>query len=269
MTIAAYTVEIDRPVAPLNIGERGMGVRRVQEWLGLHAIAGVAIDGEYGPATARAVSSFQRGHGLEQTGSVDKATWEALVRPLVMEPLSKDWGDKTQSFGEAAVDIASTWLGEEHPREIGGDNKGPWVRHFCRGPEVAWCQGFASTVWAEAARHVGVEPPLELVLDGIWCLFVPRMVQEAKAKGLFASGTTNGVRPTPGSMFFLRGGPYGYLHVGIVEAAHDDGTMTTIEGNTNDDGSANGYEVARRVRRISGCDFAILPAAPAGAILPA
>ena len=56
-------------------------------------------------------------------------------------------------------------------------------------------------------------------------------------------------------MFFLRGGPYGYLHVGIVEQAHSDGTMTTIEGNTNHDGSANGYEVCRRVRRIETCDF--------------
>lgn len=250
-----YAAEYDPPLLPLVQSKAGLPVRRVQEWLGLHGL-GVAIDAVYGPATAAAVSEFQERAGTgvyKQLGQVDRPTWQRLVAPLGTAQILTG-----QPYGAAVVEIAEAYL-KQRAREIGGDNRGPWVRHFCRGPEVAWCQGFASTVWADAARQCELEPPLDLELDGIFCLFVPRMVQEAKAKGLFQSGAGGQARPTPGSMFFLRGGHYGYTHVGIVVSVTPAGLMQTIEGNTNDDGSANGYEVARRVRQVEGSDFAVLP----------
>jgi peptidoglycan hydrolase-like protein with peptidoglycan-binding domain len=248
MKIERYGAELSAPLVA-RVGARGMGAQRVQEWLGLHGI-GVVIDAEFGPATAKAVSIFQGRNGLPETGEVDESTWRRLVRPLA---------DATPPgslpFGAAVVAIAEGHL-KARAREIGGDNRGPWVRHYCRGQSVAWCQGFASTMWADADRAIGGELPLNLVLDGIWCLFVPRMVQEARRSGLFSDGRSGAV-PAPGSMFFVRGGPYGYTHVGLVVQAHGD-TMTTIEGNTNDDGSPNGYEVARRVRTIAASDFALV-----------
>lgn len=249
--IEPYRAETE---APLNMraGARGIGVQRVQEWLGLQGV-GVAIDGDFGPATERAVREFQGRSRLRIDGVVDRTTWNWLAGDLIGASPELDG----VAFGAAVVELARVHL-RRKAREIGGDNRGPWVRHYCRGQSVAWCQGFASTIWADAARGVGGEPPLELVLDGIWCLFVPRLVQEARGRGLFADGR-EGVHPAPGSMFFVRGGPYGYTHVGLVIEAHADGTMTTIEGNTNDDGSANGYEVARRVRRIGASDFALVP----------
>lgn len=36
-------------------------------------------DGIYGPETVRAVSTFQRRHGLPVTGMTDQSTWEAVV----------------------------------------------------------------------------------------------------------------------------------------------------------------------------------------------
>lgn len=36
-------------------------------------------DGIYGPETVKAVSAFQRKHGLAVTGVTDQATWEAIV----------------------------------------------------------------------------------------------------------------------------------------------------------------------------------------------
>lgn len=251
--IAAYRAELDPPFLPLGRGAGGIAVQRVQEWLCLHG-RGVAIDGDFGPATERALSDFQRDDRREPSGAVDATTWSLLTHDLAV---SGALLQHARTFDSAVVELAA-WHLNVKAREAGGDNRGPWVRHYCRGQSVAWCQGFASTVWADAARLLNDEPPLELVLDGIWCLFVPRMVQEARRNGRFVSGEGGAVKPTPGSMFFLRGGPYGYLHVGIVEAAHDDGTMTTIEGNTNHDGSANGYEVARRVRQIASSDFAML-----------
>ena len=44
----------------------------------------VVPDGIYGPETVRAVSSFQRLHGLPVTGVTDQPTWESIV--AVYEP---------------------------------------------------------------------------------------------------------------------------------------------------------------------------------------
>jgi hypothetical protein len=42
----------------------------------------------------------------------------------------------------------------------------------------------------------------------------------------------------------------------VVDAAAD--TFKTIEGNTNDDGSYEGYEVRVRVRGYAGIDFVVM-----------
>ena len=39
----------------------------------------IVPDGIYGPETVRAVSIFQRNHGLAVTGMTDQSTWEAVV----------------------------------------------------------------------------------------------------------------------------------------------------------------------------------------------
>lgn len=44
----------------------------------------IVPDGIYGPETVRAVSTFQRIHGLPVTGVTDQCTWEAVV--AVYEP---------------------------------------------------------------------------------------------------------------------------------------------------------------------------------------
>lgn len=44
----------------------------------------IVPDGIYGPETVRAVSTFQRMHGLPVTGVTDQPTWEAIV--AVYEP---------------------------------------------------------------------------------------------------------------------------------------------------------------------------------------
>ena len=37
-------------------------------------------DGIYGPSTMRAVSEFQKAHGLPPTGSADRGTWDAILQ---------------------------------------------------------------------------------------------------------------------------------------------------------------------------------------------
>ena len=56
-----------------------------------------------------------------------------------------------------------------------------------------------------------------------------------------------GETPQPGDIFIMDLG-HGLGHTGIVERVDPDGTLHTIEGNTNDTGSREGYEVARKIR---------------------
>lgn len=57
--------------------------------------------------------------------------------------------------------------------------------------------------------------------------------------------------PQPGDIFIQNHGK-GLGHTGFVEKVQGD-KIFTIEGNTNDTGSREGYEVCRRVREIKNC----------------
>jgi peptidoglycan hydrolase-like protein with peptidoglycan-binding domain len=65
----------------VHFGWPGDAVRRVQELLTLHG-HGVVVDGDFGPATQRALSQFQLKRGLVGSGEADAATWAQLIRPM-------------------------------------------------------------------------------------------------------------------------------------------------------------------------------------------
>ncbi|MEV0279982.1 L,D-transpeptidase family protein [Streptomyces sp. NPDC050610] len=81
-----------RPAAPkvvLAPGAHGSRVRELQARLRRLALFGPNPTGYYGPATKSSVAAFQRGHGLNGTGTTDSGTWRALRsatgRPSDME----------------------------------------------------------------------------------------------------------------------------------------------------------------------------------------
>ena len=79
----------------------------------------------------------------------------------------------------------------------------------------------------------------------------------ARAAGIFISGmhlTDPQQQITPGSIFLTRKSPSDWTHTGLVTAVHED-TFETVEGNTNDAGDREGYEVCRRVRGYENKDF--------------
>ena len=61
----------------LRQGSRGAAVSQLQSRLRAHGY-NVSVDGDFGPATANAVRSFQRAKGLGVDGVVGPATWSAL-----------------------------------------------------------------------------------------------------------------------------------------------------------------------------------------------
>lgn len=239
-------LDINLPVRPA--AGVSAAAKRVQEWLCFHR-SGVVIDGEYGPATAAAVRSFQLRNGISEIG-VDVLTWRALVAPMAaaVGPVEFTPGDTVRTI---LVKSAKQHLAQ-HPLEIGGENRGPWVRLYMKGSEgriYPWCAGFAMFLVEQACGQVGQPVP------------VPYRWGCDELAGLAnVAGRLTQANPEPGWLFLVRKKepkkePNHWSHIGIVIATDRAGTMTTVEGNTNDSGSPEGFEVCQRTRSVTGKDF--------------
>lgn len=234
-------------------GRRGRAVERVQEWLTLNQYA-VVVDGRFGPATRFAVECFQKERQLPPTGAVDAATFSALTQPLM--------GVFTTNVPPAAT-VAKQTVRVAHrhlaarPREVGGDNSGPWVRVYMEGHDGAdflWCAGFACFVVRQAAWEVGAALPISPTFS------CDLLASSSRDSGSFVTeGDIESqqvlLKDLPaGSLFVQRRTRNDWNHTGIVIATGPD-LIQTIEGNTNDGGSREGYEVCRRIRGLKSKDF--------------
>jgi len=234
-------------------GMKGKKVRLIQEWLCLHGYH-IVIDGEFGDATDAAVRQFQKEKKLEVDGVVGKKTFGKLVLPMT-EAL-KEISPGKKGLGEMVVAHAKQHL-KQHPREVGGQNKGPWVRLYMQGNEGSdwpWCAGFVSFILKQACKSLNVSPPIQTSFS------CDSLAFSAKERGLFLKESEAKEKNAiaPGSFFLDRRTPTDWVHTGIVFSAEDD-VFQTIEGNTNDDGDREGYEVCRRIRNYKDKDFILLP----------
>lgn len=223
-------------------GDVGTSVKVVQEWLCLREF-GVLIDGRYGAATEQAVALFQSRVGLPVTGVVGDRTWDSLTEPFRFATAAVPRGG---DFGAAVTAAAERHLAAR-AREVGGQNRGPWVRLYMNGRDgrpFAWCAGFASYCIRQAAASLGVSPPLPRVDS------VGELVRAARSKNRLILRPARSSRRAivrPGSLFVVRSRRRGWAHVGIVTSVNGD-VFHTIEGNSNDDLQTNSYEVCRRIR---------------------
>lgn len=125
----------------------------------------------------------------------------------------------------------------EGAEEVGGDNMGRWVKRVLARVGLP-----AGNPWCAALVYdVG-----EGMLGDHWTL--PRtgscdvLLEHARKRGILVD------TPAVGDVFLLMRKEYDAIHTGAVTALLEGGAFKTIEGNTNDDGSANGYCVLRRDR---------------------
>lgn len=250
--------ELEPPTIPLKRGATGPKVQQVQEWLCLNDFH-TAIDGVFGPATEAALKAFQWSTDAAPPaidgkpvdfGCVSARWWAILTEPMrrVAEWKRQDWPKR--SDGDAVVDCARAHLAA-HPREVGGPNAGPWVRYYCRGQEVPWCAGFATTVLGQALGH-----------DDWYTLSCDELAREAHLRGVLRHAS-QGARPSPGDLFLIhRRDPQtdgvDWIHTGIVTAVGD-GYFETIEGNTNTNGAREGTAAHERRRAFgSNVDFVLM-----------
>lgn len=231
-------------------GKRGIAARRIQEWLCLHDIR-LLIDGDFGIVTELSVQEFQQSNGLPQSGKVDEQTWSALIAPMlsVLQPFVPPPG----GIRTAMLDFAKQHL-KAHPREVGGQNKGPWVRLYMSGNEGRdwpWCAGFVTFVMNQASELTELPKPIR---GSVSC---DSLAEQAKNAGLFAPESQLGNQPPPpGAIFLVRRTSTDWTHTGLVSAA-EPSRFFTIEGNTNDEGHREGYEVCSRRHAYSARDFII------------
>jgi len=136
-----------------------------------------------------------------------------------------------------ALEIAKGEIGkQEIPR---GSNWGPDVQKYLMSVKInfpaSWCMAFMYWCMDNASHSLGVGNPMKRtggVLD--------QWNSASDTKKVL-------MRPEPGDIFIMDFGK-GLGHTGIVEKVEGD-IIHTIEGNTNDTGSREGYEVCRRTRQ--------------------
>ena len=117
----------------LAAGARSPSVKRVQEWLTLNRHA-VAIDGVYGSTTSEVVARYQGESSLPASGNTDAATFARLTAP--MRGALQRLEHASPTLSAAILDYARSHLSQQ-PREVGGQNRGPWVRMYLDGRDGA------------------------------------------------------------------------------------------------------------------------------------
>jgi len=146
-----------------------------------------------------------------------------------------------------ALKAAQGQVGQaEQPK---GSNSGPMVDKYLRSvglkPGFAWCQAFVYWCYEYAAEHLNKQNPA-LKTAGVQDCWnkVPH-----NRKILAAEARRGAGKVLPGDQFILLFGK-GTGHTGMVERV-EGAVIYTIEGNSNNDGSREGFEVVRHERSMN------------------
>lgn len=129
------------------------------------------------------------------------------------------------------LDLARKELGYSEGRN--NDNK--YAAKAGHANNQPWCASFVVAMF----RAAGMKLPSESA-------YTPSMANGFKKAGQWGS------KPAVGAVVFYQWPSMGRIaHVGIVESVRPDGSIVTIEGNTNKAGSRTGGSVLRMVRRAN------------------
>ena len=233
-------------------GDKGANVKLVQEWLNLHDIE-LAIDGDFGPATEYGVTKFQFRNDLIVDGIVGIKTHSKLIEPMT-RAIDNIEHIKCLSVSKRVVKYAKQHL-NQNPKEVGGQNMGPWVRLYMSGYEGnnwPWCAGFVCYIMQQAYNN---DPVVLMPFEKSFS--VDNIVTSAvRNKTFYKENKVKKDKIVPGS-FYVRRKKWGdWTHIGIIIEVKEN-VFIAIEGNTNDQGSREGIKVAKKIRGFKNKDFII------------
>ena len=147
------------------------------------------------------------------------------------------------SLSKQLIDIATRYVGvAETPT---GSNRGTQIDEWntaCGVPVGSyWCASFVSAMTRKWERETGHTFPL------VTSASCDSWFNQAKTKGLLTR------MASPGRIMLVMSAtnPNDAIHIGIC-GYEKDGIISSIEGNSNNDGSNNGTMVARRTNHASG-----------------
>ncbi|MGY3051883.1 hypothetical protein ACVWYG_000070 [Pedobacter sp. UYEF25] len=226
---------------PLKKGANGASVKELQETL-RELDYNITVDSSFGTETYNAVRAFQASHldkhgiPLKVDGAVGDITWWALKNPRVtvssgvidyktMPPTSMGGSALGRGALQAAINELIAGAGE-----IGGNNRGPFVRKYFAPSGVAegnsWCAAFVSWCFFESAGGN------KNAMGFNYTAGARNVFDQLKKKGETFSGTTDGLTPEPGDLvaWWRVSLPSYHGHIGIVHHVQD-GFLYTIEGN--------------------------------------
>lgn len=231
-------------------------IMKIQSWLSLYSIrspqsgTATSIDGDFGPATERAVKNFQNSINVSASGIVTQQLFDKMCEGM-KEAFEKPL--KATSLRDAILEAAENHL-KNAPFELEikrQTNSGPWVRAYMDGHEGSswfWCMGFAQTILDQAASNFGKDfktlMPLTYSCDTVGTTGLQ--------KGLLTRYQKVRNNPSiikPGDFFLLQQSTFDWTHTGIITSVGND-YIETIEGNTNQAGSRNGIAVLKRTRNF-------------------
>jgi Putative peptidoglycan binding domain/CHAP domain len=197
-------------------------------------------DGNYGPATAGAVRTFQRDFGLKADGACGARTFQML------ETATGAVRDRRPSaIALAALTEAARHIGVcEDPPESNSNPFGKWFGL----DEAPWCAIFISYCFSVGAGYTVAQSLLDKA-PGVHpngCAYVPSMMAWLFADGFWVGRT----EPIPGDIVIYNWDGGRVDHIGIVESNPGNGQICAIEGNTSAADASNGGEVQRTTRPL-------------------
>lgn len=231
----------------------------LNETLGLTGEQSLAINNpNFGPKMTQAVMLFQarnvdsQGTPLKTDGEIGSVAWEILFGPGSV-PVTTDTEDALLSEAlKMAQAEQAAGVQEVRPPM----NRGPRVDEYqirtglalkAGSDGFAWCACFLYWCFDEAAKKLDIKNP---VIKTAGC---QDHWNRARAAGTTQITAARAVQDPglvkPGMLFIMAFGG-GAGHTGIVESVQG-GFINTVEGNSNNAGSRDGFGVFRLTRKIN------------------
>lgn len=170
-----------------------------------------------------------------------------------MQPNRTTYHQNASQIALLALKIALSQLGQKEAP--GNKNTGVMVDKYLAAvglnPGYAWCQAFINWCFEQAAKELGVPEPVPNTGGVLACW------RQAPSKWKIPGRTImeNPGMILPGDQFILKIGNKGAGHTFLNVSSSKDSQLrtvvTTIEGNTNENGGREGYMVATRHRILN------------------